>query len=183
LKTSEPAFSTEDFSLSLSGAAKRIEINHRDMDVRILGNFGVSFQPLDPSFSTTGWWYDYFSGDSLQVEDLHLPVGLQAGEYKIFTSKKLARPNITAGVSNPNPEIKTFEPFPNPADQVLYFNPVSSESSLIFSDLAGHVVRILELPSYASQADVSALPEGLYLITRLTGNNDPEMAKVLKLSP
>lgn len=182
LKISEPAFSTQNFSVSLSEAAKRIELNHPDMDVRILGNFDVAFSPLDPSFSMSGWWYDYFSGDSLWVEDTHNQIGLQAGEYKIYTSKKLARPNITAWVSESKPERVEFKPFPNPVGQVLYMNPLATESSLTFSDLAGNVVLVLDLPSNTMQVDVSGLPEGLYLIKRLTGNSDPEFAKVLKLS-
>jgi len=37
LKRSEPAFSSDDFTLAVSDAAKKIEINHEDMDVRIIG--------------------------------------------------------------------------------------------------------------------------------------------------
>lgn len=55
LKTSEPAFQSQDFALSVAEASKRIEINHSDMDVRIIGNFDVVQQSIDPSFSTTGW--------------------------------------------------------------------------------------------------------------------------------
>lgn len=37
-------------------------------------------------------WYDYFSGDSIQVVNTGDPIQLGPGEFKVFTSKRLARP-------------------------------------------------------------------------------------------
>tara|TARA_R110001583_G_scaffold1202_5_gene10062 strand:- start:17669 stop:20740 length:3072 start_codon:yes stop_codon:yes gene_type:complete len=94
LKTQEPAFSSEDFNLSVAGALKRIEINHSDMDVRVIANFDVKAGSITPNFSKTGTWYDYFNGTELSVSDINITINLEAGEYRLFTTKQLETPSI-----------------------------------------------------------------------------------------
>ncbi|MGE5424502.1 MAG: alpha-amylase family glycosyl hydrolase, partial [Syntrophothermus sp.] len=69
LKKTEPVFSTGDFSINASSPAKTIHLNGPDMKVTIAGNFDVNAMYVDPAFQNTGTWYDYFSGDSLNVTD------------------------------------------------------------------------------------------------------------------
>jgi hypothetical protein len=64
------------------------------MDVTILGNFDTYPWTIDPSFTKTGTWYDFLSGDSLVVSDLHMPIGLDKSEYRIYTSVKLETPDL-----------------------------------------------------------------------------------------
>lgn len=94
LKTSEPAFSSENYELNVSGALKSVEINHADMDVRVIANFDLKTGSITPNFSKTGIWYDYFNGTELNVEDLNMSISLEAGEYRIFTTKKFDKPVI-----------------------------------------------------------------------------------------
>jgi len=67
LKVNEDIFETENYSLSLSDAMKRIELNHESMDMRIIGNFGVTSSSINPNFSHTGEWFDLFNGTTLDV--------------------------------------------------------------------------------------------------------------------
>ena len=60
IKKNEDVFETEDFTLSLSGAMKRIELNHESMNMRIIGNFGVTASSINPNFPHTGDWYELF---------------------------------------------------------------------------------------------------------------------------
>jgi len=94
LKTQEAAFSSEDYNLSVTGALKRVKINHPDMDVRVIGNFDVKSGNISPNFSKTGSWYDYFSGAEVSVSDVNMNVNLSAGEYRIYTTKQLETPAI-----------------------------------------------------------------------------------------
>ena len=99
LKINEPAFSSEDFELNVSGALKRVEINHTDMDVRVIANFDVKAGSITPNFSKTGTWYDYFNGTELSVSDINMNINLEAGEYRIFTTKSLETPDIPTAPS------------------------------------------------------------------------------------
>ncbi len=92
LKKNYDAFRSEDFIMSVSSYSKRININHPSMNVTIIGNFYVT--PLDnnPNFQNTGWWYDYFTGDSINVTNTTANINLQPGELRIYTTIKLPTP-------------------------------------------------------------------------------------------
>ena len=180
LKINEPAFSSEDSTLSVSGAGKRIEINHPDMDVRIVGNFDVGNRTLDPSFSKKGWWYSFFEGDSIQVTDLHAPVNLAPGAYRVYTTKKLNTPEITTASRKIKSETGPFHVYPNPVSGMLHMEAVPEYSMLTIINIAGQMVRSIDLHSYQDQVDLSFLSSGLYLLSRQVGNEAPGYVKVIR---
>jgi len=94
LKSEEAAFKSDDFTLNTNAALKRIEINHADMDVRIIGNFDVTEGNINPNFSQTGIWYDYFSGEEINITNVSENITLDAGEYRIYTTKQLTTPEV-----------------------------------------------------------------------------------------
>ena len=53
LRKTEPAFSTDNFTHSLSSITKRLQLNGEDMKVNILGNFGVTSGLVFPAFQQT----------------------------------------------------------------------------------------------------------------------------------
>jgi glycosidase len=180
LKRDEPAFRSRDFSLYLSDAAKRISIDHSDMDVRIIGNFDVVPQTLNPSFSRTGWWYDFFRADSVQVTSLSDPVTLAPGEYRIYTTKRLTDPGIhTVGKTFLSPD-RGFRVYPNPVSDILHMDPVPGEVSITLFDMNGRVVLEKELTGQPGQVDLSRLQPGLYVIQRTSKDATPAYAKILK---
>jgi hypothetical protein len=56
------------------------------MDAYIIGNFGVTQLTANQSFSCTGWWYDYFSGDSINVASVTENITLEPGDFRIYTT-------------------------------------------------------------------------------------------------
>jgi hypothetical protein len=180
LKLEEEAFGTDDFSLDVSGVAKRIEINHPDMDVRIIGNFDVLNQAIDPSFSRSGWWYNYFDGDSLDVTDLHGSISLEPGEYRVYTTKRLLTPEITAGVDTYVSDRREFHVYPNPVSGMLYMEPLPESSRLTILNSAGQELIMLELKQNQDHADLSWLPPGLYVLNRQSGNGAPQYVKIIR---
>ncbi len=115
------------------------------MDVVVLGNFDVNAGSLDPDFSKTGKWYEYFSGDSLEITNVNELILMEAGEYRIYTTKRLTPPDITTDI---NDFTKGFSglhvaAYPNPVLDVLNVI-VSSEKpaeiSLQILDIAGREI-------------------------------------------
>jgi len=92
LKTNYEAFSSPTFSLTLNGGIKQIVIEHQSMNVVIIGNFDVLVHESNPKFNKQTTWFDYFSGQSLTNTDSLFV--LQPGEYHIFTTVELTKPNI-----------------------------------------------------------------------------------------
>ena len=41
------------------------------MNAVVLGNFDVTSDSINPYFQNTGWWYEFFTGDSLNVSDVN----------------------------------------------------------------------------------------------------------------
>jgi len=115
LKTNYETFQTTDYQLDVNSYYKHIYLNHPEMSAVVLGNFDVEQGDLNTFFQNQGWWYEYFSGDSLLVDDLTTILPIEAGEYRLFTNKKIATPDIATSISaieditnihlhiNPNP--------------------------------------------------------------------------------
>ena len=179
LKQSEPAFSSENFSLNVSDAAKRIEINHADMDVRIIGNFDLESLTVNPDFSKNGWWYSYFQGDSINVSDPQAPIFLEPGEYRIYTSRRLVKPDITAGIGTYDRPGNTFAVYPNPVQGMLYLEPVPDPSRISLFTASGQVILSLDVEGGQDHVDLSGLVPGLYILSRQIGNSLPQYVKVL----
>ncbi|MBN2520225.1 MAG: T9SS type A sorting domain-containing protein [Bacteroidales bacterium] len=143
----EPAFKSTDFTLNVSKALKSIHINHNDMDVTIIGNFDVKTGKINPQFQKTGTWYDFFSGEQIEVDDVNDTIILKPGEYHLYTSKKLEKPDILASnnyLPNSLNKQNTFVVWPNPVTENLnIFLELTENSSVeinIYS-LAGTIVE------------------------------------------
>ncbi len=150
LKKNYPAFSSNDFSLATSVGLKRIKINHSSMNVVILGNFDVSSGPLLPDFQNTGKWYEFFTGDSLNVTDVNMLITLQPGEYRLYTSKKIPKASdIITGINEQKiipTEFKLEQNYPNPFNPttvISYQLAVDSYVTLKVYDLLGREVSTL----------------------------------------
>ncbi len=92
LKATYPVFQTNDFQLMGSGYSKSIHLNSDDLNITVIGNFNVNNTAINPVFQHTGWWYEYFSGDSLQVNSVNEPISLEAGEYRLYSDERLSLP-------------------------------------------------------------------------------------------
>jgi hypothetical protein len=72
---------------------KVITLAHPTMNVSIVGNFGVVPLSVNGRFAHTGTWYDYFSGDSIEVTATNQSVSMQPGEFHIYTDVRLDPPD------------------------------------------------------------------------------------------
>ncbi len=114
-------FGTTDFVASLAGIVKRINLNHPDMNVTVIGNVAVTEREGVPAFQHTGWWYDFFSGDSLNVTDLSASITLEPGAYHVFTDVRLAKPELLSGIGETPGPLGWTEIYPNPANPGAQF--------------------------------------------------------------
>ncbi len=190
LKKSQPAFSSDNFSLFESGETKRLNIQHADMDVVVLGNFDIYPREIAPNFTRTGMWYEFFRGTAMDVSAVtqNTPISLMQGEYRIYTSKQVTRPSFLLGVEDAltaDDEGLLFEIFPN---------PFSDRATVIFSDESGIRPRTLELftvngarirtmaiPAGMSEVALEGgdLPTGVYYV-RVTAGRVSSVRKVVR---
>ncbi|HED36995.1 MAG TPA: hypothetical protein ENI76_01915, partial [Ignavibacteria bacterium] len=128
LKENYPAFNSTNFTLSVANSLKRINIYDSSMDVSIIGNFSVSQGSINPNFSKTGYWYDYFTSDSINVSNTTATITLAPGEFHIYTTVRLPKPDldVVTGIKGSKntivTEFKLSQNYPNP------FNPSTTIS-------------------------------------------------------
>ncbi|MCF8380837.1 MAG: T9SS type A sorting domain-containing protein [Bacteroidales bacterium] len=178
LKWNEPAFSTDNYTISVSSALKRIELNHTDMDVRIIGNFDVVNGSISPNFSKTGMWYEYFTGTSLDVSDVNAPINLVPGEYRLYTTKQFTKPELATDTRQTfsNSEITLY---PNPATDRLFIDSPTTIQSIELFDLAGRLVKSAQPFEKNASINISDIEEGYYAL-RVKSGGGLSLGKVLK---
>lgn len=141
LRNTYDAFHTDNYSLDVSGSAKRIVLEHSSFDVLIVGNFGVEPDEINPGFTRAGEWYELFSQDSLEVEDVNESLSLNAGEYRVYSTKPVDIKDIISDeelgdittIQNLNRESRV-KVYPNPAREIVRFEfEVESQQSAVLN--------------------------------------------------
>lgn len=176
LKTSEPAFQTTDYNLNVDGLMKRIALNHNDMDVRIIGNFDVITDSISAEFSQTGTWYRYFTGEAVEVTNTNAKITLQAGEYHIYTTKKMEIPRITSIENDRRLNEMSLKIYPVPATHHLNVQSERQMKTIRVFDLNGRQVDQVDHPGSGTVLDLSSYSRGLYILNA-TGQDGAEIHK------
>ena len=170
---------------NLSGDVKTLVLNHPfDMDAVVVGNFAVSARTATPGFLTTGTWYDYFTGDSLEVTDTSMTIELQAGEFHVFTTERLPAPEaglITVDIDDESAWTDGFalgHAYPNPARSRVTIEfelsrPV--DAGITVYDVLGRRVVTVGAQERAAgthvvTVDVDKLAAGVYFYRLVAGN-------------
>lgn len=123
LRKNYETFSSTDFTIYQEGKMKRLTVKHADMDVIAVGNFDVAEGSISGNFTRTGKWYEFFKGDSLDIAsgNTGLFLTLLPGEYRLYTSKRIARPSFLTSVDGPfipdGTESIAFRVYPNPFEE------------------------------------------------------------------
>ena len=110
LKTTYAPFTTTTYNVDMAGVVKKIWLNHTAFNVDVVGNFDVVVHTTTIPLQHTGWWYDYFSGDSTFESSTNKTMRLNPGEYHVYTDKKLPLPDLSVPAT------------PNDIDEVTYTN-------------------------------------------------------------
>jgi glycosidase len=165
LRRENEVFGTDDFSWSLGSALRRINLNHLSMNAVVLGNFDVTSDSINPDFQNTGWWYEFFTGDSLNVSDVNQLIPLEAGEYRIYTTKRLSTPDITMEIYSAEEEPLDIMLFPNPISDFFYVNceNVYENLEIEIFDLTGRLALNKRINS-SDKVSIETLKSGIYIV-------------------
>ncbi len=194
LRKDHEVFNTTDYSYALSAPTKRLNLSHVDLKVTILGNFGVTQGSLNPSFQESGYWYDYFTGDSVNVINVTEGITLQPGEYRLYTNKKLTTPDFILDLNESftNAPETGLNAYPNPSRDHFTIRVTLNQSAYVTMtvfDITGKEVNRLidgqkvdsihEFQWNCNTAMGSEVENGIYFI-RLTTQNETRIIKVIK---
>jgi glycosidase len=163
-------FNTSNFIYALNGTSKRINLNGTNMDVTVVGNFGVSQNDVYPNFQHTGTWYDYFTGDSITVTNATAPMSFGPGEWHIYSDVKLSDAAFMDVPEDVLAEVNPFMAFPNPSTGVVDLLLDFAEGTAVnwsLVDVSGRTTAQGTIESEGPMVetmDFSSLPRGMYIL-------------------
>ena len=148
LKRDHAVFQTTDFNWDVWGFGKRLHLQGSDMNVVVAGNFQVTDLDMVPGFQHTGIWYDFFSGESLEVSDLAASMSFAPGEYHLWTDVPLETPeNILAMEEAKGPAPFSISPNPGLNARISFDVPLPSSGEVRIFDLTGHLIHLEAIPA------------------------------------
>lgn len=80
------------------GPVRQIRFKHSTMDVVIMANFGVTGANINPWFTKTGTWYNYFGNYTYNYTG-QTQYWLAPGQWELYTSVNIASPVPVTSVS------------------------------------------------------------------------------------
>lgn len=81
------AFDEGSLTTTLSGDLRTISIEHEELNVEILGNFSLTEQSRTATFSKSGTWYNFFTGDTLVLSGSSTDLTFAPGQFYLFTDQ------------------------------------------------------------------------------------------------
>ena len=141
LKTNHPdPFQTTNYNWDVGGYGKRLHLNGSTMNAVVVANFRVTELSMIPGFQHTGTWWDYFTGEAIQVDDVSAFMSFAPGEYHVYVDQELDFPaSVPPVLEN---ESADYAIYPNPAnDQAIWeFNEFLTQPSVSIFDVTGKEV-------------------------------------------
>lgn len=195
LKTTIPAFATQDFTTDFTGVVKRLTLRSASGTVFLIGNFDTKTQTVNAGFPSSGKWYHFFSGQEVQVSDANQSISLEPGAFHLYSTSKLPTPEVglvpfavvpsqvTATDEEANGQILIS---PNPThEQVVVELTGTYRGTVEFNlrDSGSRTIRSLSgrktTNSFRQPIDLQSLPAGIYFLGVQQGERKQVM-KVLK---
>ena len=183
LRTTQPLFRTttyDDAELN-QGYQKVFHLSSTDFNVTIVANFNTTGETFSANFQKTGKWYDYMSGDSINVTNVAATRTYLPGEYHVYTDKRILPPAGfilgTVGTKEFAEQAADFQVYPTPSVSGRFYVGYTLRNggevqydvfNLQGQRVTGSAAKVV--PSGSHQEEVSAaLPTGAYMV-RLSVN-------------
>lgn len=170
LKTKTEYINDEGFSWQPAGSFKWIHLNNEDVKISVVGNFGRDTDSGDPNFIEAGIWYDYLTGEVVNVTDPNAEITLESGEFHIFTSEPLDNyTNVVPIVLQADEtEVQTpLEIYPNPTTHGVWLSPEKRGAVRVF-DMSGNMVKSRSESDWDNYLTLKDLESGVYIIQLFT---------------
>ncbi len=184
----QPAFASTNFNFVAPGNSLRtLRITDPSMNVLVIGNYSLIARTATPQFQSSGMWYDYFSGDSLDVQTASLPtLDMAPGTCRIYTTVRQPRPaGVLLGMQEDRMDAQTGlsapAVYPNPAAlgaplTLAYELQRPAEVRVTVLDLLGRTVATLapvrQTTGFQTLDWTPTVTAGTYLI-RVTADGAP----------
>lgn len=187
LRTEHPEFfayenvKTTNCSSTSWTKPRRIDVKYVDsddpdnsVDIICLANFDPANSVVtNGGFSRTGSWYNYLTGEVVNIKRVDKTLTLEVGELLILTSRPLSEP---VGVDESEYDGSEVTVSPTVVDDVLSVMSPAPVQNIDVLNMSGAVVRSI---SEEDEISMGGLTSGVYLV-RVTAANVMSVHKVIK---
>ena len=175
LKLDEGLNANNIASSNLRDGVKYMTLTGSDLEAALVGNFTVSDGSISFAFPSSGTWYDYATGDSIEIESAFQTINLEPGEWHIYLNQRIVRPNrdgVTSVRDIVDPSIYGLKVFPNPSidgSVTIQFDVDQADTVLLqITNSLGQVYWSRQLTSSEWRAGHvymnTDFPEGIYFM-------------------
>jgi 1,4-alpha-glucan branching enzyme len=189
LRKQYSAFSTTNFNIQVGGLVKRVTLLDNFMNVVAVSYMEVIPGTYNVIFPNTGTWYDYYTGQSINVTNTTTSITFKPGEYRLFTTQPLPAPDLGTPLFTDDvnqQDAISMMVYPNPASddaQVTFQLKAPTAASIVIRNIEGKVIQEIFNENnaaagvYTAQLSLHQYTSGIYLIELNTGKE----SKVVKL--
>lgn len=145
------------------------------MDIICLANFDPANSVVtNGNFSRVGSWYNYLTGEAVNVKRVDKTITLEVGELLILSSRPLSEPVV--GVDESEYDGSEVTVAPTIVDDVLSVMSPAPVQNIDVLNMSGAIVRSI---SGEDEISMGGLTSGVYLV-RVTAANVISVHKVIK---
>ncbi|MEM6769658.1 MAG: alpha-amylase family glycosyl hydrolase, partial [Bacteroidota bacterium] len=162
----------------LNNPGKVLHLSGTDGMVSVSGNFGVTSERLVGIFPSAGTWYDYATGESIEITDPAAGIDYEPGEYHVYLDQPISRNgDNNIGTSTNAREVArlklSVQPNPTAGNTQINFQLDGRQQVRVeLLDVSGRLQRVLfagvpiAIGTGAMQVDaaVGDLPAGVYFV-------------------
>ncbi|SMD45587.1 Por secretion system C-terminal sorting domain-containing protein [Aquiflexum balticum DSM 16537] len=175
LKENHKAFNSPDNAiLNLSQPLKSIRLIDGDFQVVLHGNFGLTdVNNANLSFPNPGVWYNYFTGEEVNVTGNSKTFRLRANQFLLFTNQKLELPegeileDPILSIGPENIDLSDFKLYPVPSNDILKIAVPEAVNQFNFKILNAAGVVLKEGRYFGAdnnlQVDIREFTAGIYI--------------------
>lgn len=173
LKMDHPdPFQGTNYNWDVGGYGKRLHLNGSSMDAVVVANFRVSELSMIPGFQHTGTWYDYFTGEAVEVTDVSAFMSFAPGEYHVYVDQPV---NFPSAISEPTVMKSNAVAYPNPTAgtfAIEFPEQVDLKSLQIFDlngrEVSAGITATVKHEGHVIQFVNNTLSEGVYTVRVLS---------------
>ncbi len=179
LKQSYDEFSPDTTAYSLSNQTKWYKLTKNGKHVVGLGNFDVQENTVSLTFPETGKYYEFFSGDSIEISSVSQSIALAAGEYRLYSTRKFSEARVVTDIESISVAENNIRIYPNPVVSVLNISAKDEIDAIRIYSLNGQQLYCNNnIASSETKINTKAFAPGVYFIN-IVQNNQAITQKVV----
>ena len=165
LRNQYQVFHTGNNNFELNSPVKKAWLQDNGQFVHMIANTDVKAVNSTLYFQDTGKWYEVFSGDSMRIGNIAVPVNLQAGEYRLYSNVKMPAVRLQIPLSGTSKtDEKQLRLFPNPAQNQLFVSWNGQKAIAECRDLSGKLIAKQTLSNGFGSIQTDSWAPGIYFV-------------------